>query len=402
MRSALTPRGKILLLSAVVLILVALLTGQRDLMHMAVFCLVLPLLSALLVTRSKGGVLVARSVSAHRVAQGTSVKITLKFKNSSSLPTGTILLEEQGPKAQTTRFALDRIPPMGRREFSYDFTPRNRGVHTFGPLIATIVDPFGLASVTRHFSAVESVLALPVIYRLTPWNFSGRRNGGSDSHSQAINISGEDDVVPRPYRIGDELRRIHWKASARTGELMVRHEEQPWRTSATVIVDCRESPMFEWIVSCAASITMHLIEQGFAVHVLDTGNALLGSADDGHASENLLTMFALLQSQKTHRVAVGTITDNDAGDTLVIAVVSPMSSDDASTLAAARRGRSGIAIIAIDAAPEVATDVATTPDTGGANASLLQAQGWTVGIAGENETPDRTWDRARAAVGMPQ
>lgn len=391
MRSALTRRGKTMLSAAVVIAVIALLAGQRDLMHIAVLCLVLPLLSAVLVTRSTGGLLVARSVSAHRVNQGATITVTLKFKNSGNLPTGTILIEERGPNENVKRFALDRIAPLGRRQFTYEFAPRYRGLHKIGPLVATIVDPFGLASVTRHFNSSESVIALPNLYRLNARQFSGRRTGGSDSHTQAINVSGEDDVVPRPYRTGDELRRIHWKASARTGELMVRHEEQPWRTSATVIVDCRESPEFEWIVSCAASITTHLIQQGFAVHVLDTGNALLGTADDGHASENLLTMFALLNAQKMHRVAVGTTTDHDAGDTLVIAVVSPMGSEDASTLAAARRGRSGTAIIA-------AQSGASATDSAQATASLLQSQGWTVGIAVQGETPDQTWDRARATA----
>lgn len=391
MRSALTRRGKVLLLSAVVIGAVALLTGQRDLMHFAVLCVVLPALSALLVTRSKGGLLLARTVSARRVSQGTPITVTLKFKNSGTLPTGTILIEERGEecgsKDHIRRFALDRIAPAGRRQFTYEFVPRHRGLHKVGPLMATMIDPFGLATVTRHFNGTDSIVVLPQLHRLNARNLPGRRTGGSDSHTQAINVSGEDDVVPRPYRIGDELRRIHWKASARTNELMVRHEEQPWRTSATVIVDCRQSPALEWIVSAAASIATHLIARGFAVHVLDTGNALLGSADDGHASENLLTMFALLQPQAMHRVAVGTTTDNDAGDTLVIAVVSPMDRDDVSTLAQVRRGRGGVAIIATESD-------ATDKDLGRDTASLLQSQGWIVAIAQENDSPAEAWDKA--------
>lgn len=389
MRSALTRRGKLMLASASALTAVALLAGQRDLMHIAILFFSLPLLSALLVTRSKGGLLSARSVSSHRVSQGSRVTVSLKFKNSSHLPTGTILLEELGPQSSVQRLALDRIAPQGRRQISYEYTPSYRGVHKVGPLRATILDPFGLAEVTRTFTATDSIIALPNVYRLTSRTYSGRRHGGSDSHTQALNVSGEDDVVPRPYRVGDELRRIHWKASARSGELMVRHEEQPWRTSATLIVDCRESDQFEWVVSCAASIAQHLIQQGFAVHVLDTGNSLLGSADDGHASENLLTMFALLQPQIPHRVSVGTTTDNDAGDTLVMCVVSPMNSEDGSTLAASRRGRSGTAIVASD------------DDIGTSTGSLLRAQGWTVATASADETPAQTWEKTKLMLVKP-
>ncbi len=43
----------------------------------------------------------------------------------------------------------------------------------------------------------------------------------------------------REYRLGDDLRRVHWASTARTGDLMVRREEQPWQSRATVLLDTR-------------------------------------------------------------------------------------------------------------------------------------------------------------------
>src|SRR3712207_7478095 len=43
--------------------------------------------------------------------------------------------------------------------------------------------------------------------------------------------------LTRAYRHGDDLRKVHWRATARTGELMVRLEERPWRAPATLFVD---------------------------------------------------------------------------------------------------------------------------------------------------------------------
>ena len=82
---------------------------------------------------------------------------------------------------------------------------------------------------------------------------------------------GEDDVAPREYRHGDDLRRVHWRSTARRGELMVRREEQPWqsrgdaaprhparaRTGAT-----GPAGSFEQAVSAAASIGVHLCRAG--------------------------------------------------------------------------------------------------------------------------------------------
>ena len=44
---------------------------------------------------------------------------------------------------------------------------------------------------------------------------------------------------PAPYRDGDELRRVHWRSTARHGELMVRREEQRWRNRAVLLLDTR-------------------------------------------------------------------------------------------------------------------------------------------------------------------
>ena len=51
--------------------------------------------------------------------------------------------------------------------------------------------------------------------------------------------SGEHDIATREYRYGDDLRRVHWRSTARRGELMVRRDEQPHQMQATVLVDRR-------------------------------------------------------------------------------------------------------------------------------------------------------------------
>src|SRR5947209_9048920 len=93
------------------------------------------------------------------------------------------------------------------------------------------------------------------------------------SVSRSIATAGEDDAATREYRLGDDLRRIHWRSTARRGELMVRREEQPWQSRAVLLLDCRQSahqgdgPLssFEWSVSAAASIGLHLAHGGFTV-----------------------------------------------------------------------------------------------------------------------------------------
>jgi uncharacterized protein (DUF58 family) len=103
-------------------------------------------------------------------------------------------------------------------------------------------------------------------------------------------VHGEDDAATREYRYGDDLRRVHWRSTARVGELMVRREEQPWESRATVVLDTRavahrgEGPTasFEWAVSTAASIALHLRGNGYKLRlVTDSGVDVDASEGDG-------------------------------------------------------------------------------------------------------------------------
>jgi uncharacterized protein (DUF58 family) len=96
-----------------------------------------------------------------------------------------------------------------------------------------------------------------------------------------VAVHGEDDAATREYRRGDDLRRVHWRSTARTGELMVRREEQPWESRATVVLDDRASAhrgegptaSFEWAVSATASIAMHLRHAGYKLRLV-TGSGI--------------------------------------------------------------------------------------------------------------------------------
>ena len=68
---------------------------------------------------------------------------------------------------------------------------------------------------------------------------AGEATGYGDGRQRSLALAGEDDVIPRGYRHGDDLRRVHWRSTARYGELMVRREEQPQRARCTVLLDTR-------------------------------------------------------------------------------------------------------------------------------------------------------------------
>ncbi len=180
-------------------------------------------------------------------------------------------------------------------------------------------------------------------------------------------------MIPRTYRRGDDLRRVHWRSTARYGELMVRREEQPQRSRATVLLDTREAAFegvgpdsaFEWAVSGAASTLVHLLEQGFSVRLLtDTGSSVpgegggfsAGGQDSAEAAGLIMDTLAVVG----HSDGAGLSRAYDAvrsgggagggaglgearGDGLLVAFFGDL--DDVQTeLAAKMRGRCGAAV----------------------------------------------------------
>ena len=69
---------------------------------------------------------------------------------------------------------------------------------------------------------------------------------------------GDEFVTLREYELGDDLRRVHWRSTARTGELMIRQDEARWRSRAAVVLDVQpgahDAASFEVAVEAAASV----------------------------------------------------------------------------------------------------------------------------------------------------
>src|SRR5262249_36511442 len=111
---------------------------------------------------------------------------------------------------------------------------------------------------------------------------------------------GGDSPVVRSYRQGDDLRRVHWRSSARRDELMVRIEEWSPRSGITVLLDHRAAAhrgsgpaaSLEYAVSLAASMYVHLRQSSLQVRLV-TADAMV-HADAEHASSTALDALAAL------------------------------------------------------------------------------------------------------------
>ncbi|MFE0580427.1 DUF58 domain-containing protein [Streptomyces sp. NPDC058874] len=293
--SGLTTRGRSFVAAGVAAAACAYVLGQGALLRVGLLLALLPLICVYALHRTRHRVSGSRRLTPGRVPAGAEARVQLRMDNVSRLPTGLLMLQDRVPYVlgPRPRFVLDRVEPGGRREVSYRVRSDLRGRYPLGPLQLRLTDPFGLVELTRSFSTYDTLTVIPRTEPLPPVRLTGESNGYGDGSRRSLALAGEDDVIPRGYRRGDDLRRVHWRSTARYGELMVRREEQPRRIKATVLLDTRRlafdgagpDSAFEWAVSAAASSLVHVLEQGFSARLLtDTGDAVPGQGGGGFSA----------------------------------------------------------------------------------------------------------------------
>ncbi|HEY0698199.1 MAG TPA: DUF58 domain-containing protein, partial [Micromonospora sp.] len=345
MRTALrglTTRGRSFLAAAGAAALSAVILGEKDLLRVAVLLAVLPLLAAAYVGRSRYKLACGRSLDPHRVPVGAASRVMLRLQNLSRLPTGTLLLEDRLPYAlgSRPRVVLERLGAHQASSVAYTVRADVRGRYEVGPLVVRLTDPFGLCELTRSFPSVDRLTVLPQITPLPTVRMPGEYTGSGESRARSVAVHGEDDAATREYRYGDDLRRVHWKSTARTGELMVRREEQPWESRATVVLDTRaaghrgEGPTasFEWAVSAAASILVHLRQAGYKLRLV-TGAGVDTDAAEAGTEGLLLDHLADVRPGQRHDLAqlVELVRQRSDGG-LVIAVLGTLTGAEAELL----------------------------------------------------------------------
>ncbi|MEU8269482.1 DUF58 domain-containing protein [Sphaerisporangium sp. NPDC049002] len=352
---ALTSRGRSFLASGTAALLCAIALGEHDLLRVSVLVIVLPLLAALVVARTRYRLSCARRLDPSRVAVGSDSTVTLRLENVTRLPTGLLLIEDTVPYAVGTRprFVLDRVESRGIREIDYKVRSDLRGRFPVGPLSVRITDPFGLVELTRAFNTTDTLMVVPEVVPLPHIRLSGEWTGGGESRTTSVASAGDDDIGPREYRQGDDLRRVHWRSTARYGELMVRREEQQWQSRGALLLDTRrhahrgEGPRssFEVGVSAAASIGVHLARESLGLRlVTDQGAQHLA---DGGAGNSLLDALAVVRQSTARSLESGiTALRQGGGDGLIVAVLGDLDAEEAHALARLRHGGiTGVAVM---------------------------------------------------------
>ncbi len=350
----LTVRGRLLLGIGIAVVLGSMLAGQRDVMRLGLLLGLLPLVALVLVARARLRMTCERVVEPPQVPLGSAMKGRIVLGQDGRLPAALVMLEDHVPRelGSRPRFLVDRADQDWHRVVEYPLLGRVRGRFATGPLTVRTTDPFGLVQLDRQFSATSEVMVTPRIVELPAIRATGGAGSTGEARPHRIGMVGQDDVLVREYHQGDDVRRIHWRSTARFGELMVRREEQAWDPSASLLLDSRAAAhagpgmdnSLEWAISAAASIASHFLEGGFGVEIYEADGPLhiAGSMGQHSSTSRELVLSRLTdlrpRSTTTLHYAVESATIDRPGQ-LVVAVLGRMTAEEANALLRMRRNR---------------------------------------------------------------
>jgi uncharacterized protein (DUF58 family) len=330
--SGLTVRGRCLVAAGLAAGLCALALNERDLLRVAVFVTAMPLLALVVSGRAHHGLTATRRIVPDRVTVGTETTVRLQVGRRGRLAVASFELADGVPRGMggPPRFLLSMVTKTASTVLEYPVRPQLRGVHHIGPARLSVSDPLGLSEFERELAGHTRLIARPKVVPLSGFPSGSGLGAGEDGAVRSRTGHGEDDSTVRQYRQGDDMRRVHWKTTARRDELMVRVEEHPWWGGVTILLDRRSAAhrgrgarsSLEWAVSAVASVGTHLHRHGQMVRVVTEDGQVLSDGGglhvDDHDNEVLLDALAVVQPSTQRDLVWGA---DPAGGRELIAVL---------------------------------------------------------------------------------
>lgn len=408
----LTVRGRAFVAAGATAVVCAVVLGQATLASAGVLAVALPLVSLVATRASRFEVHLRRGLSPTHVEVGGTSTVHLGLAVTGRVPRGTLLLEDQLPYVlgARPRMLVRGVRGAWTGDVSYPVRAEVRGRYETGPLVVRVRDLFGTVELVREFHHTGALIVRPQTHAL-PRGTLGEGSGTTgDEQLRAAAVGSAEDSSVRDYRIGDDLRRVHWRTTARTGELMVRREEERRETHAVVLLDNRASShegvghgsSFEAAVVLAASLCAHLARLGSVVHLHDAGGLLVTAPAGPTGATRALDALAVIGlADRTDLAPVGPRGGAGRRD-VHVALLGRLSPADDAALGAARARAVAAHAVVLDVArwhpdhrrpPSPSATVAAPPR----EVLHLAARGWNAVAVGPEDTVTGVWSALTAA-----
>lgn len=241
-----------------------------------------------------------------RAQEGDRLDVELKLTAKRRM--STFILEERLPErlGKPVRVPITSLSSGTTVSHYYSLRAARRGVYQVGPLVAVASDPLGLAQKETVIAEPYELLVHPRVELVSDRPLTRQfedppiRPPVSKPWPSGLEFYGMREYVP-----GDDLRRIVWRASARTGKIMVREAEQGITDKITIVVDTDRgthskdgeglSESFEAGVRVAASLAVRHLREGYEIKTMANGGPITRALRGPNSQLLMLDALARLE-----------------------------------------------------------------------------------------------------------
>lgn len=338
------------------------------------------------------GLTYTRAFSTARAFHGEEITLTLEVVNAKPLPLTRLEVSDSATNnveilnrtldlsdARHTRIlrSLFSLGMYERVTYRYRIPCRDRGWHRFGPAVLAASDPLGLVTRRETQARIEGFLVYPRIVPITHLVVPARQPFGDFTPQQSLvedpmRIAGVREYVP-----GDSPRRVHWRATARTGTMQTRVYEPSASPVAAIFLDTitfsylwegQNSAQLELAVTTAASLANQLLagrhQVGLYANAPMPGRSRTVRVPPGRRPGQLtriledLAMLMPAFGERIERMVVEELPRLPWGSTIVIVTCRVTEGMQRSLLRLARSsGTQRFVIVAIGAEPELVPEL---------------------------------------------
>lgn len=343
----LTRNGRGALVGGAVFLVVGIALGYEEVGFVGVALLV-AVVSGFAWVGARARVEMERRLDRDRVTVGDVTLGVLTITNSSKRTVGGLNAYEQIGD-QRIVVPVPRLAPGQPRTVRYQLPTTRRCVLEVGPLRLVRSDPFGLVRFEQAHGDRQLLYVHPrrhILSRLPPTLLRSLDGPTSDTAPRGSVVF----HALREYVAGDDRRHIHWRSTARLGQLMVRQHVDTSLPNLTVVLDAtvghQTDASFEEAVEVVASVMTASTQAGFPTRLLMSDGQQFAPTG-AHATQQILDYLAgiaLSGSANLTRVLEGL---RSTGDTLVI-VARELSAHDTSLIAARRSAFRSVIVATVD------------------------------------------------------
>ncbi len=289
------------------------------------------------------------------VFEGTPVSIKTTVLNTGRLSRFLVKVEDE--IANGSGGVCTWLPGGGQETLVYDaFLPR--GVFPTAPLTVVSGTPFGIWHKKRSIDTGAGITVFPAYEEISTFPLLEAMSSPSETvHERRSAGFGYDYLGIREYRRGDSMRVVHWRSSAKRGELVVKEFEEEFSTPVSLLIDLKSGSVYgpagestlDATARVAATLANYCLKAGHPLRIFASGR-------DGLIMVERPSFYPVLEwlagLQADGRLEVDDLVEESiqhiSQRSTVVLITNTQEADWAGLAAAAQARRARLIIILID------------------------------------------------------